>query len=170
MQHYIFTLDTSYSMQGYIPKIVEGINSFVKKLQNLRNNNIYISVIYFNTEITYLYKCVNINKFNSINGNIFINYGTTSLYDSICDILLNFNVSGLKNNLYIITDGDDNSSKRYTKQNTDELCTQATLSGEWNIIHFHTEEVLEYLNNTTNILYNREDDLSNIFENLEIEL
>ena len=71
--------------------------------------------------------------------------------------------------MYIITDGDDNSSKKYNKENSEELCQHARQSGLWNIIHFHTDDVLVYLNNTTaNILYKREDDLSDIFENLSI--
>lgn len=167
-EHYIFLLDTSYSMQPYIAKIIEGINNFIKKLKSLNNGDIYISLIYFNTNITYLFRCANIKNIDAINSNIFINYGTTALYDSVCDVLINYDVSGLKNNFYIITDGDDNASKRYTKEKADELCNRATTSGDWNIIHFHTDNILNFLNTATNILYNPEDDLSNIFDNLSI--
>ena len=167
MEHNIFLLDTSYSMQLYISKIINGLNNYIAKLKNL-NNDIYITIIYFNNSATYLYNCVQIKNIDTINPNMFINFGTTALYDSVCDVLLNFRKNICKNNLYIITDGDDNDSKRYNKENSEELCQHAKLSGLWNIIHFHTDEVLVFLNNTKNILYKREDDLSDIFENLSI--
>ena len=53
MEHNIFLLDTSYSMQLYISKIINGLNNYIAKLKNL-NNDIYITIIYFNNSATYL--------------------------------------------------------------------------------------------------------------------
>ena len=135
MNHYIFLVDYSYSMNSHIPKIVNIINMF---LSNVKQNNI-ITLASFSNNLRWILKAVNISVINKISTNDFKEPGLTALYDSVSTILMEFAGfhPNIKNYFYIITDGDDNCSTKFNRTNTDELCENAIKNG-WNIKHFDT--------------------------------
>ena len=170
MLHYIILLDTSYSMIGKINKILVAINNFISS--NKSNNNVYFTISYFNNDIHFLRKITNVSFIDKpIMAEDLIYFGGfTSLYDSVCEILNDFSTfHNIQHKLFIITDGEDNSSKHYNKTYTENLCDHFIKQGNWTIIHFHTNDVEGLCNISEDVDIEMEDDkLENIFKNLEI--
>lgn len=170
MLHYIILFDTSYSMTGKINKVLAVINNFI--LSNKSNNDIYFTITYFNNDIHFLTKITNINYIYKpiILEDIKYFGGFTSLYDSVCEILNDFSTfNNIQHKLFIITDGEDNSSKYYNKTYTENLCDHFIKQGNWTIIHFHTNDVEGLCNISEDVDIEMEDDrLENIFSNLKI--
>jgi uncharacterized protein YegL len=164
--HIIILIDCSYSMDSHLDNVVFGLNNFLKKLKEkyAYSENIYLTVVCFSTNIKYILEYKNINIINNFSRFDFQTWGSTALYDSICDVILKFKDFNSKTNLFIITDGDDNVSKIYSKQQTDDICNMAINSGLWNITHCHTD--MNILNIPT-IKYDI-DDISNVFDMLKI--
>jgi uncharacterized protein YegL len=162
--HIIILIDVSGSMQQHIRDFVKALNSFVIKL---KQTNCRFTLGQFNTNLSFLseYKDIRfVEEFNPAQFNI---YGTTSLYDAICLTInsISKSIDSEKHNtqLFIISDGDDNASFRYTKEDTDKIISNAT-NNKWSIIHCHTDMNLF---NVPTITYDV-NDISNIFSNLNI--
>jgi uncharacterized protein YegL len=168
MSHFIFLIDTSFSMYLHIKNVVDGLNNFLYKLNNNNNNkNNTITVGTFNSGFNgYIVKNASVSSIDYFKEKDFITSGCTSLYDSICSILLDFGISRQPVDTYffILTDGEDSISRTYTKERTEELCNIAINIGKWNIIHCHTD--ISMLNlPTVNFDTN---DISSIFNALKI--
>lgn len=162
-KHIIILIDNSYSMMDYCDKISTGINSFIEKLylQNTPDKNIYITICFFSSILTYNIKKYNIN--NIIPVDIFKCgvYSTTSLYDSIAEIFREFLEDNCDTSFYIISDGDDNTSRKYNKEKVQELCEFFKTDKKWNIVHCTTDNLnlIEYqigfdINDVDNMLEN----------------
>jgi uncharacterized protein YegL len=152
-------------MKTHIPNVVSGLNNFLYNLKQ-RPDTIYMSVVSFNDRHDYIVRYENVKNIVSFHESIFKCNGITALYDTICltmlDVLYNF--KNLKSHLFIITDGEDNASKTYTKDDTDQICNESIKSGLWGIIHCHTDVSIL---NIPNVVYDV-NDISNIFNNLVI--
>ena len=163
----IVAIDTSYSMSNFIEQVILGLNKFLEKLKCLSLKNrqdIYLSVISFNTNIFYIIKHVNVNKIDKFYSFQFNSFGMTSLYDVIGEVLIDFGlIASCSSYFFIISDGEDNSSKKYNKETTDEIVNRAQ-KGNWKIIHCNTNvNILDIPTITYNI-----EDIANIFDNLSI--
>lgn len=161
--HYIILIDTSYSMKSKLHKLITGLNNFVETIRN--NPDTFLSVVSFSKNMYYICRGLEVSKVGIFDMSHFKEFNLTSLYDSICTILIDWEAVPGKHNLFIITDGDDNSSRKYNKEQTDVLCSGAMFSGNWEIIHCHTE--------ISNLMVNKKvvyqvDDISNILDNLVI--
>lgn len=167
--HYIILLDTSYSMNDKIEKIIFSLNNYVMSKKN--HNDIYFSIAYFNNEMRFLKKIENVNNLNPILiSDLKYFGGMTSLHDSVCEIIYEFlpiTNESVHHNFFIITDGDDTSSKKYNENEMENLCNQCIKSGNWTIIHFHTHDIESLFNVSSEIEINN-DNLENIFANLKI--
>jgi hypothetical protein len=157
-------------MIGKIDKILVVMNNFI--LSNKHNQDIYFTIAYFNDDIHFLTKITNVNYINKpiITDDLTHFGGFTSLYDAVCKIINDFsNFYNIHHKLFIITDGEDNSSKHYNKNYTENLCDHFIKQGNWTIIHFHTNDVEGLCNISEDVDIEMEDDkLENIFKNLEI--
>ena len=136
-QHYIFLVDYSYSMQSRISNVVYVLNVFFKKLRETGQKNVFITVAYFSCRFNepIIYR-QDVYSFDSITPDNFKNSGTTALYDAVCKTI---NGVGFKTSdtifFNIITDGDDNNSSEYSREDADRLCKTA-MELNWNIKHF----------------------------------
>ena len=168
MIHYIILIDTSHSMRDKIENIIFSLNSYI--LKNKHKNNVYFTIAYFNNEMYFLTKMTNVNLISKPISITDLSYfgGFTALYDSVYDIIQEFgSTRNIHHSLFIITDGNDNASKKYDKQITENICDQYIKSGLWTIIHFHTHDV-ESLFNISNEIEINNDNLENLFGNLKI--
>jgi hypothetical protein len=164
INNYIIMIDNSYSMGVYMYKVVNGLNTFLFRLRQ-NNERTFLTVITFNATLKYIVRYADVNLIEPFELNQFTVFGTTALYDSICEVISTHNLFLTSPiNLFIISDGDDNISTVYTKEKTNEICKQAINSGNWNIIHCNLEEVILDI---PSIAY-QEEDISSIFDNLKI--
>ena len=164
--HIIILIDVSYSMSMYINNFVYSLNNFLKHLKS-QNNEIYITLAQFNTNLYFICEYKNINLINSFQPSDFNIYGTTALYDAICNTIKKIsskNTHFVKTKLFIISDGDDNASFRYDKEDTDKILNEAINIGIWEIIHCHTDISLLKV---PSIIYDI-NNISDIFNSLKI--
>ena len=85
----ITAVDISYSMGGYINKVVDGLNNFLLKLKKLSDRQlVYLTIITFSTDVNYVVKSVNVNMIEKFHPFQFNCYGMTSMYDAIGQIIL----------------------------------------------------------------------------------
>lgn len=166
-KHVIFLIDSSYSMNPYMNSILKNLNTFVK--MNKYTKNLFLSVISFSMELKFIVKLQNISEVEEFNVNHFEMGGLTRLYDSICDVLVTFEMykENCNQHLLIISDGVDNSSWRFNKDTMNKICDDRK-KYNWIITNYNTN-VIENLSIPT-ILFDidNEDDISNIFENLKL--
>ena len=168
MKHYILLIDASYSMSNYMYKIIIGLNSFLNRLRNQPQIS-YVTIAYFNSHMTYLHRLININDLPDLNYTQFSSFGSTALYDSVCTILNDseFHSPVFNTHFYIVSDGEDCTSKIYNKFQMDTLCNKAKLLSKWSILYFHTDICMDMLE-ADNKVINLEDDLSSLFENMVV--
>lgn len=143
MKHIIVLIDTSYSMQNRIKDVVKGLNKFVERLKehgnNMDNTDIYLTVVMFSDKHHYICKAVASQELKPFKSKQFNKFGCTSVYDTITAILDEWmSHINIKHSMYIITDGDDNHSC-VNKEYTVKKCKEATATGNWEIVHCHTD-------------------------------
>jgi len=138
MIHYIFLIDTSYSMNSYINKVIFRLNNYIQKIKGEVRGEVVISILQFNDVMRFVVKDAHIHNLPVITREMFVVEGTTALYDAMGE-LLSFFYDPIMYDLTIISDGDDNASVTYNKQHIDELYKQLTEYGNWKITHYNTE-------------------------------
>lgn len=128
----IIILDKSASMLSNIKNLISGYNNLVEEQINQGSNNKF-TCITFNTTVDIFVEGTfpNINKIT--NGDI-ITSGCTALLDAIGEAYtLVLNSSHKKVSLTIITDGLENSSKKYTRKDLDSLKDEINKNTDLNV-------------------------------------
>lgn len=160
--HVIIAIDTSSSMFIHIKNAVIGLNNFIQKY---KNNSIFITIITFNNNPKYIVKYTHINDVNFLDDNLFTCYGSTCLYDTICLTLIDIkNLKDDETHFFIISDGDDNCSRLYKKEDVDEMCIFAKYNYNCITKHCHVDSGIFDI---PTINYNI-DNIENLLSNLVI--
>jgi len=170
IKHYIILIDASHSMNDKIENIIFSLNNYISINKN--KNDVYFSIAYFNNQMHFVKKVEHVKSINHpISIHDLKNFGGfTALYDAVCEVICEFSSiieTNVHHNFFIITDGEDNSSRKYDKTQTESICDGAIKSGLWTIIHFHTHDIESLFNISSEIEINNEN-LENIFANLKI--
>lgn len=164
LSHVIILIDVSCSMQSHIGDFTKALNSFIYKL---KETNCRLTIGQFSINLSFLTEYKDIKNIPEFNVNQFNVYGTTALYDAIYLTIesVSKSIDSNENNtkLFIISDGEDNASFRYTKEDVDKIISMST-NNNWQITHCHTDMNLF---NVPTITYDV-NDISNIFNNLNI--
>jgi hypothetical protein len=123
----IFLLDTSGSMEAVLDDTIGGFNSFVRSQVSLGGT---LSLYTFNVTCTCVYRDVPIEDVNPLTKETYVPGGSTSLYDAMGRVLTdNDPIEGV---LVVLTDGQENSSRTYTKTHVKDLIR---LSPELEVIY-----------------------------------
>ena len=128
----ICILDMSGSMCSIIEKAREGFNKFLKE-QKESENDIKLSLLFFDTKFYMPYKNIDINEIQPVNEDTYYAGGGTALYDALGVAIDNYidELSSTKKNkradkslFVILTDGEENGSKVYHKNQIKLMVTQ----------------------------------------------
>lgn len=137
-----FILDRSGSMYEIIHDTIGGFNSFIKQqkdninkdyeiIDNNGNNikqktNIYFSLYQFDHEYIISYENKNITEVEELNYDTFIPRGQTALFDAIGITVNKIKKINEDDNIIVVilTDGEENCSKKYTKRKINNLITK----------------------------------------------
>jgi uncharacterized protein YegL len=140
---YHFVVDQSGSMSGSEGPTIEGFNSQLKTLQELKKehpeNEYIVSVTYFEDEVMDIVKFAPIEEIQYLTRDSYRPGGLTALLDaigrSIESIRKNYD-SEIKEDLatvvmVILTDGGENASKFYTRHLVAETIKELDSTGKW---------------------------------------
>ena len=126
----VFLLDMSGSMQGMEEDTIGGYNGY---LDNMKDSNAKVTTVLFNRshEMITNGKCIkNVKK---LSRKQYIPGGSTALLDAIGDTVKYMDEKGSDKVLFIITtDGEENSSRRYTKEDIKRLIN---IHDNWEFIY-----------------------------------
>ncbi len=164
--HIIILIDVSYSMTSHILNFTNALNKFLQELKQ-KNINCRLSVGQFSTELQFITEFKNIYEIVSFSTSHFRIQGTTALYDAIGNTIrmVSNEVRGVdKTKLFVISDGDDNASFRYNKDDVDRMMNDMIQNRNWEIQHCHTDMSLFTVPTVTYDI----NDISSIFDNLSI--
>ena len=108
-----FLIDKSGSMQPQVDDVVGSFNTFVKE----QSPDTELSLWTFSNDLKCVFK-EQVSNVKPITSDDYKPSGGTALYDAMGEVLKGL-ASG--DRLIVLTDGQENSSKRYTKQHVKDL-------------------------------------------------
>ena len=117
----VFLLDKSGSMESCIDDTIGGFNAFVREQIPLGGD---LSLYTFSDTWKCEYKDKPIDEVPFLSKDTYVPGGSTALYDSMGHILKTHKHVGT---FVVMTDGQENSSKRYTKSHVKDLIEMSNL-------------------------------------------
>ncbi len=134
----VMILDKSGSMHGMESDTIGGFNSMLDKQRKL-DVKTDVTTVMFNNRSEYIHERKNLNEIKNITDKDYMPQGSTALLDcvgmTIDKVSQYYSVNDSKNKVIvaIITDGKENSSVEYSKQNVKKLIEAKKESG-WEFI------------------------------------
>jgi uncharacterized protein YegL len=140
---YHFVVDQSGSMSGSEGATIEGFNSQLNTLKNLKKENpeqeFVVSVTYFEDEVMDIIKFAPIEQVQSLSRENYMPGGLTALLDAIgrsIDRIQQTFSQEIKEDkatvvMVILTDGGENASKFYTHNLVAERIKELDATGKW---------------------------------------
>ena len=131
----IILLDESGSMSVMGNEPIESANEFIKKQQKNEDNS-RLTIISFSSSTKKIIKNKPLQEIKEISQEQYNPSGSTSLNDCICTTICNRLSSNKTNNviLLIITDGHENSSRQYNKNQTKEYLRLVQKKYGWQVL------------------------------------
>lgn len=119
----IFLLDKSGSMDSVLDDTIGGFNSFVREQVPLGGT---LTLYTFSDTCTCVYRDLPIEDVKPLTRDTYVPGGSTALYDSMGIILKDYqNREGM---LVVLTDGQENSSRKFTKNHVKDLIEMSKLN------------------------------------------
>ena len=117
----VFILDKSGSMSGSEKDTIGGYNSFLAKKKK-NNTNSLVTTVLFDNNYEKLYDRVNISNVKKLTEKEYYVGGCTALYDAIGKTITELDRNHPEKVLFVITtDGMENASREYNKNNIKKL-------------------------------------------------
>jgi len=117
----IFVLDRSGSMYALEKDTIGGFNSFIEK-QKKEEGNTYVTTILFNNNYDILYERKPIQEIKKLTTEEYYVGGTTALLDAVGNAITTLDRKTNNKVLFVImTDGLENASREYTKEQVKNL-------------------------------------------------
>ncbi len=149
----VFLLDKSGSMDSVLDDTIGGFNAFVRSQVPLGGT---LSLYTFSDRCTCVYKDVPIEDVKPLTKDTYVPEGCTALYDAMGEVLAK-NTKGI---FVVLTDGQENSSKKYTKAHVKDLIRLAGSDLEVMYVGVDLEDAVELgITNTVHYAPERTPDL-----------
>lgn len=141
-------IDRSGSMSSILESAINGFNEFIIEQKNQEGDAV-VSTYMFSSDYKKLYENVNVKECNLLDKTTFITGGMTALYDAIgytidneIDKLGNLpkEERPIKTLCVILTDGYENSSKKYSKDKIKEMISEMKKDFDWEFIFLAANE------------------------------
>lgn len=130
-----FLLDESGSMSSKVIEAINGFNSYLDKLKK-EKGKISFSLTKFNTNCNIVHDSIELSKVKPITSSNYIPNGFTALHDAVGNTVDALNKKKADRYLVIIlTDGEENSSKKFSKQAIVELIQFKEKLGNWTFVY-----------------------------------
>ncbi|NPV12891.1 MAG: VWA domain-containing protein [Ignavibacteria bacterium] len=137
----ICILDRSGSMSSIIEDAIGGFNTFLKEQQEL-DDVANMDIFLFDTEFSKVVNNVDIKNVKPMTNKTYVPRGGTALYDAIgktIDSELDFLAQNPNNRpdktlCVILTDGEENSSREYSREKIKMMIEEMEKEFKWNFI------------------------------------
>ena len=130
-----FIMDASGSMASMGDEPWQGLNNFVKK-QKESNINFNFTLIFFNSEVNFIYKNMEHDKIPELTSKDYDPSDTTSLYDAIGKGIEYQKTQSMENVIFVIlTDGHENSSREYNKKGIQNMIKDLENKHNWKFVY-----------------------------------
>ncbi len=113
--HVSFILDQSGSMSSVWDATISGFNEYVHTLQGDKDVDYTFDLTLFNSSVTRRTTNANLKSLEPLTKSTYNPSGSTALYDAVCETLLAHESRGSKWIVVIMTDGEENCSQKYNK-------------------------------------------------------
>jgi hypothetical protein len=128
-------LDKSGSMYSVQDTTISAYNEYVNSLKKDKKSDYKLSLTLFDTEFCQLYERKSLKDVEDLDRVKYDPDGCTALYDAVCSTLNRVKKSRKKSLVVIITDGLENSSKKYTEKEFKELVEDLTAKKNWTFVY-----------------------------------
>jgi len=139
----VVIIDKSGSMSPLKSKTIEGFNEFLFEQKKIKDKTIFSLILFSspdNEEI--IFDGVDINEVSELTSDIYNTIGTTALYDCLGKTIKSVNKKIKKSEnkpnkvlFVIITDGEENSSRIYTKNEILKLIKKKEDKKNWSFLY-----------------------------------
>lgn len=134
----VFVLDKSGSMSGFEQDTIGGYNAVLAENRK-KEGNIYVTTVLFNHENSTLHNREPISKIKNLTLDDYSVGGNTALLDAVGITIekIRENRKITKNNnvlFVIITDGEENSSRKYSRDKIKSMINSAEKEDKWDFI------------------------------------
>jgi uncharacterized protein YegL len=138
----VFVIDRSGSMFGLENDTIGGFNSFIEK-QRTEKGKAFLTTVLFDDQYEILHDDVDLNYVKLLTNNEYYTRGTTALLDAIGKTINNVGnkLSNMSEDdrsskvlFCIITDGYENASKEFTKEQIKAMIEHQTNKYSWQFI------------------------------------
>lgn len=130
-----FILDKSGSMESVRKATIDGFNEYIQTLKRDEKSKYEFSLVLFDFETTRR-EAVPLAQVKELNMDSYKPDGGTALYDAVCQtISATKEKDGEKVITIIMSDGQENSSKEYNKQDMKTLIKYLEKKGNWTFVY-----------------------------------
>lgn len=158
----VMIVDRSGSMSPYVNDTIGGLNSFIKEQKSIKNSEANLTLIFFGSDHEVIHDSVDLREINELEPKDYVISGSTALFDA-----LGFAITTLKDKkekeaqesskqrkivldeteethsekviFGIITDGEENSSRKYSKSQIFDMIKDQRSNG-WEFIFLSADE------------------------------
>ena len=134
----VLILDESGSMEGVKDKMIESINSFLKEQKQEKGRETTFTLVKFNSTCRRIIENRALNEVDQITSRDYNPEGSTALYDAIGDTINWFRYES-DVLMVIVTDGQENASKTYTKHSISDMIEEKKKHRNWTYVYLSND-------------------------------
>jgi len=151
MTDIIFVLDESASMRRYSDAYISGINAFINTQKQLNPYSSF-TMVKFNSNVTTLCVDSDMHTLPEFTHEHYKPDGITAMYDAIGHVInLKYDETIRKNTVvFILTDGEDNHSRKFTHSMISEKINYMKEHG-WTFVYIATDQNAQKIGERMNI-------------------
>jgi len=147
--HVLFVIDSSGSMEPKATDVRGGFNSYVSNLREDTRSEYRLTAVTFDTQVTTLFTDVPLTQVPLLNESNYRAGGNTALYDALGVSLAELTSAirredkpyGTDRALVIVmTDGEENSSRRFTKEQVTTEMKLREAAGNWTFVYLGADQ------------------------------
>lgn len=128
-----FVLDQSSSMSSVKAATISGFNEYLNTLKK-DGNEYAVSLTLFNENVERTFANLALGEVKELTESSYNPSGMTALYDAVCETLDGSDQEG-KHIVVIMTDGEENSSRRFNQQDLKKKIEKLQSSGNWTFVY-----------------------------------
>jgi len=130
----ILIIDQSGSMGFTTVETKQAVTKYIEDQAAITDAKINLEIVVFDSAVKTLYSLDKIKNYSNTFADDYKPHGFTALYDAIGTTITKHKESGLKTIVTILTDGEENSSKEYSKSKVAELIKDVQDNLNWEVI------------------------------------